>query len=137
MRMHFAIALALGLVAGNAHAQDLTRSYEFDNVGGARVRCIVTQYNGVEERQIATTYSHSFEVDRSPTPQVWATSGCEAYVRGQTRVVSPQEQARRMGMVGKSPGYFGSGGLREQIVELMCADPKNASASECVAQGAR
>lgn len=137
MRSQLTIALALAVAGGSAHAQDVTRSYEFENAGGARVRCIVSQYSSGEERQIATTYSHSFEIDRAPTPHAWAASGCEGFVRAQTRMVSPQEQARRMGEVGKSPSYFGSGGLREQIVELMCADPKNASAPDCVARRTR
>lgn len=128
------IGAALGLMAfatGAAVAEDFTRTYEFQNVYGVKVRCIVSSRNGAQERQIATIYSSGFEVDRAPTPQAWASSGCAEYVASRSRVVSSEEQQRRFDAARAPLRYHGPGGLREQMVELMCADPKNAASQEC------
>ncbi len=135
VRWKWSVALATagvaGLVAGSAIAEDITRTYEFRNVYGVTVRCIVSSRSGVEERQIATIYSSSFEVDRAPTAQAWNSSGCATYVASRTRVVSPEEQSRRFEAARAPLRYHGPGGIREEIVALMCADSKNASSAEC------
>jgi hypothetical protein len=124
-------ALAALLAAGAVQAQDTTTSYTFDSYG-VRTICTVDTQGAVVRRSITSVYSSDTTlVDRAPTDAHWITSGCEDYIRRQTRPVSSEEYAQRMDGAARPLTYEGAGGLREQVVALMCADRRNADSAEC------
>ena len=133
-----AAAAGLLLVAGLAQAQDAVRSYRFKTPLGDEVRCTIYREGGRERQEVLQTfYNGSFVLDRDATQASWAASGCMQHVANQSRPVSAEEQQRRFDEIRRGPRYEGPGGLREQIVDLMCSDPKNAGSEECRRRGAR
>ena len=124
-------AVSIGPVA---QAQDTTRVYRFEQPYGGRVTCIVSQRGGVEDRSVTTSYGSSSHISRAPSSQEWEASGCAERIRRESRPISAEEQAMRLDAIRTPPTYEGPGGLRERLVELMCADTRNANSPECLAR---
>ena len=124
-------AVSIGLIA---QAQDTTRIYRFEQPYGAHVTCIVSQRGSVEDRSVTISNGASSNTSRAPSFQEWEASGCAERIRRESRPISAEEQALRLEAIRKPPVYEGPGGLRERLVDLMCADTRNANSLECLAR---
>jgi len=131
------LASAMTLIASGAQAEDTVRSYRLQSPSGQTVQCTIRHRNGVEQREIVMSMGQTYSIDRAPTLASWAASGCLERVAAESRPISAEEQERRFEAIRKGPSYAGPGGLREQLVDLMCSDARNASSKECLGRPAK